>query len=699
MSERRMERDRGFDQEPYIYRIRSLDGGLITSFSPRLLDQQRGYSSDILNVAFDYPGIPSKRKGTQDYLDDAPDDVRGLYEFERTFTEDKYVLLSCADGKLYRWDGTVWIEIKDSLPDEEPDFNSFADQVVIAYPSYNLFSWDGTEFKDDLGAEKADIETFFIFENNDLRFIAKEAGIEGNYIRVAIVEPEAETESVSIATEGAQTEEDPFVITVTPEWKDVTKHKMMVYLGDPTGGEWQIGDPFTMITVDYDVSVANLQSVLRDLYGDDEVDIEASVEADEDFIITFSTLVNSHMRADFALLEGATNPTSSEYQGYEDAEILSTAQEIKDAIEADVAANDKIDVELIGDGTGKVYSFSESGLTGGFDSVKGAFLEDFRTRLLLAGDPDDPNLLRSSHTGDPSLWDPYASGSNAFELYVGPDDGTKVTGLLEMGDGGILIGKERSTYALFGYTRENMIVDLVDSNVGVVNHHSMGFVKPYALFVSGDGVYRYEAGQLPEKISLPIQEVFDNEVDHSKLEESSAFTTERSYILSLPSVDGGSVVLVYYADQERWTKWDQPDGKFFSSYSELSKGFLFNERDSLDIKQFGVEDKTGYETKLTTVEMDSELPERVKYFDDLYVIFRIADEPYDVQVSVGLDGRNLQEFARSETIEGVKGNQKVLRVTIGKEARFMHLSVSGSESDNDFHPMSVVYTYRPHGVL
>ncbi len=695
MSEFRLERDRNFEQEPYIYRVYSLDGGLVPSFSPRLLDQQRGYSSDILNVEFEYPGIPNKRKGTEDYLDDAPDSVRGLYEFERTFTEDKYVLLACANGKLYRWDDTVWVEVKDALPDEEPDFNSFADQVVVAYPSHNLFSWNGEEFKEDLGAEKADLETFFIFENNDLRFVAKEAGIEGNYIRVAIVEPETETGDIAIVTEGEQTEEDPFIITITPEWRDITKHQMRVYLGNPSGGNWKVGDPFTMVDVDYDITASGLQDVLRDLYGSDEVDV---VE-DNDFIVTFNTLVNSHMRADFAGLEGTTDPVSEQHQEYEDAEILSTAQEIKDAVEADVNANEIVEVELIGDGTGKVYQFNESSLTGGFDSVKGAFLEDFRTRLLLSGDPEDPNLLRSSHTGDPSLWDPYASGSNAFELYVGPDDGTKVTGLLEMGDGGILIGKERSTYALFGYTRENMIVDLVDSHVGVINHKSMGFVKPYALFVSKDGVYRYESGQLPEKVSLPVQEIFDNEVDHSKLEESSAFTTERSYILSLPSVDGGSVVLVYYADQDKWTKWDEPNGKFFTDYSELDKGFLFSERESVKMKRFGIEDKTGFVSRLTTVQMDAELPERVKYFGEAYIIFRTAEDPYEVQVSVGLDGRTLQEFTKNEIIEGEKGKQTVLRIAIGKEARFMEISISGETTKSGFHPMSVIYTYKPHGVL
>ena len=712
MSEERFSRDRDFQREPYIYRIPNLDGGLVTSISTRIIPQDQGLLGDVLNLDFKYPGIPMKRKGTTDILDDAPGSkVNGIYKFKRTFTEDEYILLA-TESVLNYWDDEngEWATVSDELPDELPDFNTFADQCVIAYPSYPLFSWNGEELREDLGAETAEVETFFIYDDNDLRFKAKEKGKQGNYIRIAIIEPEEETQEITVETEGEQTEEDPFIITVTPEWKDVTKHKMMIFLDGPEenpeeeeDSTWRIGDPFTMVTVDWDISAEDLKIVLQDLYGEDEIEsVETSEKEDEDFIITFASLVDSHLRTDFAGLywdKEDPSPVSEEYQEYEDAEILSTAQEVKEAIEANTEANEKIDVELIGDGSGKVLKFEESPLTGGFDAVKGAFLEDYRTRLLLSGDPDDPNKLRASHTGDPSLWDPNASGSNAFELYVGPDDGTKVTGILEMGDGGILIGKETSTYALFGYTRENMVVDLIDSRIGVVNHRSMGFVKPFGIFVSWDGIYRYESGQLPEKISLPIQSIFDNEVDHEKLDESASVTDSRAYILSLPSKEGGSIVLVYYADQDKWSRWDQPDGRFFA---DLKDRFYFVKRDSLEIKEIGTDTRTDegtpFETKLTTIELDAELPERVKYFGELYVIFRTGEEPYEVDVSVALDGRDLKEFARNEIIEGEPYKQKILMISLGKEARFVEVSVKNYDSGKDFQPLSVVYTCRPHGV-
>lgn len=723
MSQDRLNRDRNFEQEPYIYRIHNLDGGLVTSISTRLLPQEQGVAGDILNFDFRYPGIPMKRKGTAESFPEPPvDKVFGIHRFERTFTDDEYILIACEeneDGKLMFWneDTEEWEVIKDGLPTEEPDFNTFADQCVIAYPNYPLFSWDGEEFREELGAEKAELSTYFTYENNDLEFTAKEAGEQGNYIEIEIIEPEEETQEITVETEGEQTEEDPFVITIIPEWKDTVKHKMMIYLDYPSQfpepeeeeeeqkeSTWKVGDPFSMTTVDYDITAEELKEVLQDLYGDDEIESVEYHESEEiDFVITFATLVNSHMRADFSGLyweHEDPSPEIDEYQEYEDAEILSTAAEIKEALEANEDVDAVLDVEYLGDGSGKVFKFEKSALTGGFDPVQGAFLEDFRTRLLMAGDPEEPNKLRACHTGDPSLWDPNASGSNAFDMFVGPDDGTTVTGILEMGDGGILIGKHDSTYGLFGYTRENMVVDLVDSRIGVVNHDSMGFVKPYALFVSWDGIYRYESGQLPEKISLSIQSIFDNEVDHDRLDEASAVTDSRAYILSLPDKEEGSIVLVYYADQEKWSRWDQPDGRYFTN---IRGGYLFVERDAKAIKEYGLEERTDdgfmFETDMTTIELDTELPERIKYFDDLYIILRTAEIPYQVDVEVSLDGLEMKEYARTETIEGEPGKQKVLRVNIGKEARFMEIRMRNEDSSDGFQPLSIIYTCRPLGVL
>ena len=703
------------EQELRIHRVNNLDGGLISSISSRLLDQSAGMVGDIRNLSFDYPGIVNKRRGTENTFSSITGAIKGLFEFEKTSDNTSYVVIAVEhEGSLsyLYWDvdTSEWVSIIGGLNTAEPDFASFADQLVIANPEESLASWDGDTFSSTLGAAKAKLETFFVYSNNDLIFTAKEAGVNGNYIRIKIIEPEVDTATPSVATEGAQTSASPLLITITPAWNDVVPHKMKLFLDSPTGGQYQIGDPFGYRLLDYDATAATIETKLKEVYGSDKItSVEASVEVDVDFIITFNGVVNSYLRADFSGLEYAdpetASPEVSEEQEYQDSEIVSTANEIKAMLEADATVNNLLDIEHISgsDGSGVVTTMRERALTGGYDAVKGAYLELFRGRLLLAGDSDDPNLLKGSHTGDPSLWDPSASGSNAFEMYVGPDDGTSITGLLELGDGGVLIGKHKSIYGLFGYTRDNFVVDLVDSQRGVVNHASMAFVKPYGLFVSSSAVYRYEAGSLPENISIPIQEIFEEEVDQTKLDQCSAVVRDREYILSLPAKEGDNIVLVYYVDGNRWTRWSEPTGKYFSDYSTVKDGFLYAPEEGTQVVLFGSDrgkDKgTAFESYLTTVELDAGLPEIDKYFGDLYIIFRTAEEDYNVSVEVTLNDNYNNVIATEEVIPGNSRKQKVLRVVVGREARFMEVTVRNEDGSKDFNPLAVLFTYRNMGVL
>lgn len=704
------------EQELRIHRINNLDGGLISSVSSRLLDQSGGMMSDIRNISFEYPGIVTKRLGTEEVFDEVDGIINGLFEFEKTSEDESYVVIAHnhADDLVYLyWDTEleVWTVIKDTNTIAEPGFISFADQLVIANPEESLISWNGTDVVDNLGASKASLETFFVYSNNDLIFTAKEDGRDGNYIRIKIEEPEEETASPSVATSGTQTSDDPIIITITPAWNDVVPHKMSLFLDSPTGGTFQIGDPFGYRVVDYGITAVDLEDKLKEVYGEDTVvSVETSAEIDIDFIITFAdNLVNSYLRANFSGLEYAEesdpSPEIEEYQAYKDSEIVSTAVEIKTMLEAAPTVDGLLDIAHISgsDGSGVVTTMRERALTGGYDAVSGNFMEHFRGRILLAGNKEQPNLLRGSHTGDPSLWDPGDPGSNSFELFVGPDDGTSITGMLELGDGGVLIGKHKSIYALFGYTRDNFVIDLVDSQRGVVNHASMGFVKPFGIFVSPSGVFRYQAGDLPENISLPIQEIFEEEVDKTQLAKCSAMVRNREYILTLPAKEGSDIVLVYYVDGNRWSRWTEPSGRYFTDYSETLEGFLYAKEDDNTVRLYGSargkDIGVSFETYLTTVELDAGLPEIDKYFGDLYIIFRTAKEDYQVSVEVTLNDNYNKTIATNEVIPSGGKKQKVLRVPVGREARFMEVTLTHSQGVESFSPLSIVYTYRTMGVL
>ena len=715
MSDRRLEIEQSRSDAPYIYRIPSLDAGLGNSVSARLVREDAGVAGNISNLTFEYPGIVTKRRGTSKILEDTPGIIRGLYEWEKTSTRETYIIVAIENGDnldLYFWneDNSEWSLIIGELSLSEIDMVGFADQLIIANPGELLMSWDGDTVSENLGASKSYLETFFPYSDNDLRFESTAAGITGNYIQIEFVKPTEEQAEVTITTSGAQAEGDPLVITVKPAWNDAVPHKMWLFLDNPIGGTFQVGDPFGYRLLDYNATAQNIEDALKELYGEDKiVSVGPSTDEDKDFIIEFTGMVNSYLRLDSTSLEyeeeADPDPSVGLEQEYIPSQIVSTANDIITKWDVTEAVNDIVSVENItdSDGTGIVDTMTKRAMIEGYDAVSGRFLEIFRGRLILIGDEATPNLLRGSHTGDPTLWNPHARGSNAFELYVGPDDGSRVTGALEFGDGGLLIGKDTSIYGLFGYTRANFIVDVLDSHKGVNSHESMGYIRPYAFFVSHDGVYRYSSGSIPENITLPIQEIFDNEVDLDKLSKTSATVVGRNYIVSLPAIEGDNIVLVYYVDGERWSRWTEPNGSYFSSHRESPRGCLFAKEDSQEVLLYGTLDgrdrDADFPCEITTLELAANSPEIDKYFGEVYFVFRKGEQDYTVNAEVVVDDDYTNTIAMEEVIPSGDKKQVVLRAVIGREGRFITLRISSTGKGMSFGLMSIIYTLRPQGVL
>ncbi len=387
------------------------------------------------------------------------------------------------------------------------------------------------------------------------------------------------------------------------------------------------------------------------------------------------------------------------YTVAEDGEetITSTGTNVRSAIQNHSGANALVEVAHVpgSDGSHAVTEMSERVLIGGFDAVKGKFITEYRLRAIIA----DGSQIRLSHTGDPHLWSPTVVGSNAVEAYVSPDDGEEISGVLGMGDGGVLIGKPSSLYGLFGYKRENFVIDKLDPNVGVASHRSMKFSRPHGYFVSWDGVYRVQPGGVPEMISRPIKEYLDEHVDFERMDESVAFMYERMYMVSIPGKEG-TVVFGWHTLFDRPFVWTEP-----SDMSVIAK--------IGDVLHFGKHTETGIyeivpgsfmdyatdpvEAEVLTLELDANHPEVEKDIGELYVICRIAEEDYDIFVDVYVDGKLVIQN-RQATITGVNGRQFVVRVPVGKTARFMEVAVK-NDLDQQLSPMSIYYTHQTKETL
>jgi len=692
----------------YVERLHYLDGGLVTSVSSRLIDQSRGFSSELLNFDLAQVGLPTKRPGTVELFTALTGkEINGLFEYLKTTTKEKWVLVSTTSGEIYYWDGTKWEELVTGLTGDPVWFINFADRVVFSNGSDSLMSWGGANVDSSLGQEYAYMETFFPYSNNDLVFTAVTPGISGNNIQVEFIQPDEDKVTASAALTGAGTEASPYLVSVTLAYKARVPQQYALFLDSPTGGTFTIGNVFEMEELAYNASANDIETTLKKVYGSSMIEsVETSEDPGEDFIITFSTnMINAYLRATYVGLtwgSGSPNPTLEVVQDFEWDEILSTANEIKTLLNTHVQISALITTTHLGDsdGTNTVVTLAKRSLTGGYDSVTGKYLTMFKNRILMVTEEDK---LIASHTGDPTLWSPYKSGSNAFEAYIGTNDGTELTGLLDLGDGGLLISKTDTLYGMFGYTRENFVTDLIDPVIGSVGHKTMRFIKPFALFLAKDGIYRYEIGNIPERISYPIQEVFDNFVDHDNIENSSSCVLNRTYIITLPGKDDTFLTLVYYPELDKWVQWTNPSGFVYAKYLNNTSPVMFIPEDTTKIHAVDTTLSTDVGediyTSYTSIELDANFPETLKYFGEVYIVFRNTDEPYIITVEISLNGKQFYHIAKNEEIGGTKDRQFVLRVPIGKEARFMVIKISNEDSNRHFVPMAMYYTYQLLEVL
>lgn len=599
-----------------VFHIHALDGGIIKAFSPRLIDQTKGFSRELVNFSLENNGMLTKRPAIR-YYHAVPAETKSAHYFNQMSTGNQHLLIN-HENKITRQGNGDWVIIKSDLePTAVMDFLTIADQIVATNGEDPLMIWNGTDLIDSVGGEKASFRTFLLYEHNDLRWTAKTAGSDGNNIRVRYLKVENEEDTAYVEVTGTGTEEDPYFVSVYVAWEK---------------------------------------------------------EGPADF-----------------------------------QRITTTANDIITMVEAHGTADSLVDVELVAgsDGTRHVMDLPEQALVGGYNPVKGKFVVEYRLRAVLAGDPDHPSLLRLSHTGDPHLWSPFKAGSNAVEAYISPDDGEGITGLLSMGDGGVLIGKPNSLYGLFGYKRENFVIDQIDPNIGVASHRSMAYTRPFAYWVGQHAIYRAQAGGVPQDISAPIRYLFEKQVDLTRLDESVGFIYRNHYVISLPGANSDWVTLSFNIVRERWCMWDNmdelrdvlrvtddPEGR---THVLLPSG-LHRLTEALFADNVGGTTSV-INAHLETIELDGYLPHVEKDLGDLYLILDTNQSEDMVNVEVYFDWEEEPAVTVSKVCNPVPENrQMVIRIPLGKTARFFRVKLY-HESNSQFSPLSLYYTFQPKEVL
>jgi len=334
------------------------------------------------------------------------------------------------------------------------------------------------------------------------------------------------------------------------------------------------------------------------------------------------------------------------------------------------------------------------------------FLTYYMNRVVAAGDKATPYTLYLSTAGSYEQWDPDGAESNAVIAIVGADDGQRITGLLALGDGGVLIGKENSLYSLFGYTRKNMNVSLVDASVGVASHRSMIFARPYAYFVSDRGIYRYEAGGVPQRISRVVQDRFFEDVNCDRIDESAAAMFRRMYIVTLPSGEEDFVTWVYHTEREIWSIWDQPIIYSSARVRESPGEFYFAPPDSNQLYKLDPDvlydldttnEKTAINAQLSTVIIGAHNTEVEKDYRDAYLTLDSTSEVSWLTIDARLNnGQYWLPVTRFETESG--HDVVVRRIPLGATARMIQLQMMNNEIGQDLKPLSLSFVYRKKDV-
>ena len=329
-----------------------------------------------------------------------------------------------------------------------------------------------------------------------------------------------------------------------------------------------------------------------------------------------------------------------------------------------------------------------------------SYLTDYRLRVAAAGDPAYPTMLHLSHTGDPTLWDPEDPASNAAKIFISPDDGEHITGIINAGEGGLFIGKRTSIYGLFGYARSNFTVDLIDPNVGVASHRSLVYFRPHVYFVSELGIFRLQIGDSAERISFPIQGEFDSRVNFSRIEESSAVVVNRTYVVTLPTGATDFFTLAYNIDKGGWSEWTLPyvGSRMNVSDSATSKVYVV-ESGSTQLKavtpgllsDFGA---NSIDSEYISIWLHGGSPESDKDVTDIYVSCKQASVDYKISVAVRGDTpgwEGWQELGEATVSAGTGISVKRFPTQTHATTRFLEVRIKNEEINQDFMPMGMTF--------
>ncbi|KIL38300.1 hypothetical protein SD70_27175 [Gordoniibacillus kamchatkensis] len=182
----------------------------------------------------------------------------------------------------------------------------------------------------------------------------------------------------------------------------------------------------------------------------------------------------------------------------------------------------------------------------------GKYIEFYKNRMYICGDPANPNRLYMSDLGTPTSW----PALNFTDI----DDGLGgITGIKQFGDSQVIF-KEMGVFILKGSDPSNyVVVTTFAGQHGAISHYSIVRIPNGLMYLSRDGIYLFDGKHftlMSDKIQGSVYAW-----NQQYLGSAVAFEYDHKYMISVPEGVGQTTnnrTYVYSYLYKYWTRFDIP---------------------------------------------------------------------------------------------------------------------------------------------
>ncbi|MCK9444976.1 MAG: hypothetical protein M0Q14_10680 [Tissierellaceae bacterium] len=217
-------------------------------------------------------------------------------------------------------------------------------------------------------------------------------------------------------------------------------------------------------------------------------------------------------------------------------------------------------------GTGnKIIKIDENwSVTSLSNSPKAKYITTHSNRLYAVYD----NILHYSGLRDDNNWE---TVDESGKIQISTTNGEDLTGVTTFSDHVVMFSKN-GVYELYGTGPINYAPITLSNDIGCEANNTIVEIKQNLIWMASDGVYIYNGGTTPKKMSWAVEKYFIN-INKAHLDKCVAGTDGRRYFLAIPYDKStvANIVLVYDVEIGEWYVHDYETTilQFFKFKDEL----------------------------------------------------------------------------------------------------------------------------------